>query len=379
MYQRKYSSSSDIHTAMALDTITNLQSISDAVNNSDFQENHNQTSFYTYGARVVIATVVLVISLTGIVGNAIVLIAVAMSCRLQTVTNVFVANLSVADFFMSLCALSNIVILLIPGGLPKSLMSLCRLTAFLSPVMAGAIMFSIAAIALNRMLLITKCSSIYRNIYTTRKIVPMVAVLWLLPVMITIILLTTGVGHLNYNNNLHVCIDDSEHELSGLYKTILAGMFFPAPVMITLISYALIYIFIRRHFKREKRAYSSRLPTGTSSQELSTVDPSFTHTIHKKRIHKHQIAITKNLFLVSCVCFILPLPNCIFIMLELDHLFLYGVIFLFANSAVNPLLYGAKHPMFKEVMLCILRCQWSAIPEPSAILKAFLSVRSRYM
>ncbi|XP_071786690.1 trace amine-associated receptor 8-like [Asterias amurensis] len=338
----------------------------------------NQTSLYTYGARVAIATTVLVISLMGIVGNAIVLIAVAVSCRLQTVTNIFVANLSVADFLMSVCALFNTVILIIQGGPPTSLDFLCRATAFFSPVMAGVIMFSIASIAVNRMLLITKRSSIYRKIYTTNKLVPMVSFLWLFPTAITALLLATGVGQLNFNKNVHVCLDDSEHHLSGLYKIILAGVFFPVPVTVTLISYALIFVFIQRHFKNERRVCSTNFSTRTSSQEQSTVEqPVINQTKRKKRIHKHQIEITKNLFIVSCVCFILPLPNCVFIMLELDNLFLYGVIFLFANSAVNPMLYGAKHPMFKEVMLCILRCRWSAIPEPSRILKYFLLTGKR--
>ena len=118
---------------MALDSTTHLVSVAGTLNESNWSGVHNHTSQYTYGARVFVAIAVLIICLLGIVGNSTVLIAVALSCRLQTITNVFVANLSVADLLMSLCAFINTVILLIPGSLPRSLDNLCLLVAFMSP------------------------------------------------------------------------------------------------------------------------------------------------------------------------------------------------------------------------------------------------------
>ncbi|XP_038046006.1 G-protein coupled receptor moody-like [Patiria miniata] len=364
------------NSTVLYNSTTTLPLLADPFNITNWQDS-NSTSQYTYGGRVFVSISVLIISLIGITGNVIVLMAVALSCRLQTITNVFVANLSVADLLMCLCALPNAVIVLIRSSLPPSLENLCLTVAFLSPIASGVIMFSIAAIAVNRMLLITKHATAYKKIYTACTLFPMVVIIWLVPIMLTTILLATGVGRLSYNINFHICLDDNENPTSGLYKFLLAGILYPGPLAITLICYSIIYVFIRRHFKKERLACPSvRILTTTSSPEPNKAQPVVsiaTYKLRNERIHKHQIQITKNLFIVSCVCFLLPLPNSVFLMLGLDDLFLYGVIFLFANSAVNPLLYGARHPMFKEIMLCILRHRWADIPEPSRLLKVLLS------
>eukprot|EP00057_Strongylocentrotus_purpuratus_P015063 XP_011669537.1 PREDICTED: kappa-type opioid receptor-like [Strongylocentrotus purpuratus] len=75
-------------------------------------------------------------------------------------------------------------------------------------------------------------------------------------------------------------------------------------------------------------------------------------------IDRKEIEITKNLFMVVCVfmlCFLATIVN--FIIPGTSVFTLYGSMISLANSVVNPIIYGLKHPNFQEVFMKIICCR----------------------
>ena len=88
---------------------------------------------FTYGERIGVAVLILVIFIFGLIGNSIVILAVVLSKELQTVSNVFVVSLAVADLcYCLLLPLSNATALLAPDGWPFESEILCTMSALMA-------------------------------------------------------------------------------------------------------------------------------------------------------------------------------------------------------------------------------------------------------
>ncbi|XP_072028336.1 type-1 angiotensin II receptor-like [Amphiura filiformis] len=81
-----------------------------------------------------------------------------------------------------------------------------------------------------------------------------------------------------------------------------------------------------------------------------------------------------------------PLPNTkwmctlaafinILILPGADSFRLYGIVLVYANSSINPIIYARRHPHFKVVFSALIECRYQNIPEPTGILKRFSSRR----
>ena len=74
-----------------------------------------------------------------------------------------------------------------------------------------------------------------------------------------------------------------------------------------------------------------------------------------KAINQKEIDITKNVFIVVClfmICFVASSVNLVIPGASLS--ILYGFMIMMANSVVNPIIYGLKHPNFQEAFKRIL-------------------------
>ena len=125
-----------------------------------------------------------VIFIFGVIGNAYVIIAVLLSKKLRTFTNIFIVNQSCSDllscFFTVFVLFGNDTYL-------------CWFSIFLVIISVQCSIFNIAAIAINRYILITKSNSNYRRFFTSPITnCVMVASVWIIP--ITIDLVPTFVG-----------------------------------------------------------------------------------------------------------------------------------------------------------------------------------------
>ncbi|XP_038051431.1 G-protein coupled receptor moody-like [Patiria miniata] len=349
------------------------------------------SELHSYGVLVFVACVWIIVAVLGITGNTMVILTAILSEHIRTTTNVLVVNLSVADLWTCLSLPWSSVALLSNGTWPLASRIPCQIAAFMWHTGLGASLYNMALIALNRLVKITRPLATYNCIFSPRKMVFMVALSWLVPIFVIIFPLTIGVGGLGLDLRDKTCTDDDSHPRGDEYDLAQTIGFYPIPVTTVIISYAIIYVHVRRHFskrnfkKKDPARDAVGLSAGMASMSMSTSAEAMEKREYhqgeerKRRISRQQLTITKNLFCVFCaftLC-ISPYFISLFFAINRDVFALYGATILIFNSCVNPIIYGAKHPQFKKVLRPMLLCRWQKIPQPSHTLKAILSMRQR--
>ncbi|KAJ8024387.1 Orexin receptor type 1 [Holothuria leucospilota] len=83
-------------------------------------------------------------------------------------------------------------------------------------------------------------------------------------------------------------------------------------------------------------------------------------------VTQNQVDITKNLFYIFVAFLICFGPVVVSEAIDANDIVKsYTSIIIVLNSCVNPIIYGIKHPHFRQILHCILSCSWSEIPEPA--------------
>ena len=117
--------------------------------------------------QVITAVLFELIDMVGIIGNSMVILAVSFSLKLQTATNAFVTSLAVADlvtcfFYMvgdGIATLGNE-----SWPIPQ-VYWLCKLSAFMYLACVGASLYTLGAIAINRLIRITRPAWYQKDFY----------------------------------------------------------------------------------------------------------------------------------------------------------------------------------------------------------------------
>ena len=342
--------------------------------------NETHWEFTDYNQRIFIACLFIIISILGMVGNLMVIIAVNMSRKLQTATNVFVLNTSCVDFLNCLVLPFNAVSMLSRGGWPLS-PGVCALCGGVTAVCLGATVINLALIAFNRAYLIKNPRTNYRKMYTPVKLGVMVFLAWFFPIVAFAVPPALGIGRLGYSKAYKVCFWDDAHELYYINDYI-AMITFLASFVVIVVCYLTIYVHVRRHNQRLMVSYArSMSKPGKGNGEHPNGAACITEKNHNstldtkgRRSHKREIQITKNLFTVVCAFFICVLPYPITLTIPImSAADIYAGVMLMANSCVNPMIYSFKHPHFKLVFKHMLHCRYDEVPDPTTQLKFFRS------
>lgn len=318
--------------------------------------------FTDYNQRLVLAITFIVISVVGSIGNSIVIAAVAMSRKLRTATNVFVVSLAIADLLTNLFLPWNVVALLNEDREQWPMEeSLCVMAAIILYTCVGSSVYSLAAIGLNRFVLITQPIHVYHHYYSKVRMGIMVMFTWVIPLFLSLLPLIFGLGQLGYDAKYGTCTHKTSHPLSDYYSLTQAVIIYPIPLTVILVSYVAIYVHVRAHTKTITEIQD------TSESSSSTHKPKRRESTARRSISKRQVEITKNLFYVVCAFVLCITPYCASLVIPGSESFIpwAGAIILM-NACINPVIYATKHPHFKKVMFAIIRCRLSAIPEPSS-------------
>lgn len=287
----------------------------------------NGTYYVNYPTRVVLSIAFLIMTVVGIVGNVFVIGAVILSRRLQTAMNAFVVNLAVADLLACVTFPTQSMALLGVGYIP---VGICVTTAVIDITSLGCSLFTVTMIAVNRYIRITQTMNVYQKIYTPQNIAIMIVLSWIIAPICMI--LASG----------KICgiflVEHNAPFLSWLVPILLV-----ASLVTILTCYILIFLFLKRHVAT-CMATSKRL----------------------------DISITKNLLYVVCAFYACVLP---YVVVVTAANFYYSnafvtvytvfIIVLNMNSVVNPIIYAARHPIFKPIFGFMIKCQWYNIPELS--------------
>ncbi len=365
-------------TTMAVSNTTNT-------NDMIFMDNIMNISYWE---QILAALFLSLVTITGLVGNSMIILAVAFSIKLHTATNAFVTSLSIADLLTCFTLIWYTISTLGKGEWPISgTYWICQGTGFMIYACIGTSMWTLGLIAVNRLVLIIK-PAWYNKIFTSWKLVVLVTIPWVIPEVFLLIMNSAGYVHFGYNKSTLSCAVIT-HTLESAVAQNLVGLFLPLIAMI--VSYICIYVYVTKRFKAHQHSLAKHsdtcmtdISTSVSTNDLTLEQPmTLKHKITRRRrqqVYRQQIEVTKNLFLVVCGFFACFLPyfilQLIHIGVNVEHFIFYTKFGPLASSAINFFIYASKHPDFKVVMRHRMRCSYADIPQPSRLLKYIVSRRN---
>ena len=241
-------------------------------------ETSNSTAIYTYPERLVSAVLWTLICIFGTIGNSMVILAVVFSRKLQTITNAFVVSLSVADLLTSLSLIGSVFALVGKDGWPlPNAEWFCSLSALLLYACVGVSLYSLAAIAINRMVLITRSSVTYAKFYKKQNLLIMICVTWIMPILVVALPPLLNLGALGYDEEDSSCSDVDRHPKGKIFETVIAVFYYPGPLIILLSCYTKTFLHIRKHFMHQRSninpAHLNTMPqSNTSNLQTKTTD-----------------------------------------------------------------------------------------------------------
>ncbi|KAJ8022212.1 G-protein coupled receptor moody [Holothuria leucospilota] len=289
--------------------------------------------------RLFSAIVICLVTIIGIPGNGIVILAVMLSKKLQNRTNVFVVNLACADM-LTCSVLPFQAVALISEAWPLST-ELCGAVAILMWLGLGSGVMNLALIAFARYLIITKSRTFNDRIFTKITLSLLVCGAWLVPLHFMIIPPALGIGAIGYSHQYKLCTADSSHSLSDIYTLI--SLFFEFPcLLVILLCYVNIYRFLRNANFNLVQSRNCFAISGDLDSERAP------HT-SEGAVFRHQVKVTEKMFIIVCSYIICVMPFVLVCTIPAPTypLIPWAYLLLFLNLCLIPIIYGLKHPQFK--------------------------------
>ncbi|XP_038073118.1 melatonin receptor type 1B-B-like [Patiria miniata] len=382
----------------------------------------------SYAEKQLLAALYGLIFVAGVLGNISVLLAVVLSRKPRTTTNVFVVNLAVADLITCL-SLPIMILAVLSENRAKLLVSesLCTFHGVLVVVCIGCSINNITSIAVYRALITRRRNrSRFISLFNRRGLAALVTTNWLIPFTIGILPIVSEFGSYGYGDELSTCSFTLKANGSSTYSKIMLAVYYPVQLVVTFVSYALILITVIKVARKvnanprqtvavvggamrltaglrttRPSVYGNvpasnllQVPTpdrhlrgGTGRQAWTAYRPSSraarTHPVRSsaRPLLRRNREVTLSLFLVLFFFLICCTPFAVAIVLLQDrfHKFVPFLAALFiSNSCINPVIYTARHPEFKAVIRCIIVCRLSKIPMKSSFLRRLLTLQERY-
>ncbi|XP_072177756.1 nociceptin receptor-like [Diadema setosum] len=299
--------------------------------------------------RLVVGACCCLITITGLLGSALVIVSVLRFKKLQTITNILVFNLAIADFMTCLFLPFSVVGLVDDSGEYPLPDLVCAITPGVSFTCLAVSISTLAFIAAVRWYVITKSVRGTGGVYTHRNIIFLVLVIWVACISIVTIPLLFGVGELGYSRYYSLCSVTDTNPLRGVY-VLMQSSFIIIVLIATCIFYALIVAYVLRENRKLRSHFSADMVLSGGTKGNTTNERNMTASLNKR-----EVEITKNLFIVVCVFAICMVPNGVNFLIEGTSVAtLYGAMISTANSVVNPVIYGLKHPNFQEAFKNII-------------------------
>ena len=346
----------------------------------------------------VVALILLVEFIIGAFGNSLVILAVIISKEVRTTTNVFLVNLAVADLLVSLlCLLWSIMTYLNISNtfhfVPSA--TYCFVAAVTLLVCLGCSAFSLASIAFQRCVLITRPSQMHRKIFQRKILYMWILLLWILPGLLVLPNLSFLWQRAQHQQFIS-CRELHQANLQLYIKIVIVVCYCLLPLLVIILCYVNIYTFIRNH-RLKMRESGLELATAGCSEienqsgqqsgritetglELATAESSASLNLTltrlqsrrmqrklTKRLCNRELQITKNMFYIIVAflfCFT-PYLVCLIILDNSSPILKWTQLLVLVNCCVNPLIYATKHPKFKMLFRKILGCKCKGISASS--------------
>ncbi|XP_014472892.1 PREDICTED: G-protein coupled receptor moody-like isoform X2 [Dinoponera quadriceps] len=299
--------------------------------------------------RTFAAVVAIIIMIIGLAGNLLTIIALCKYPKVRNVAAAFIISLCLADFVFCLLVLPFDSIRFINASW-ANVDFLCVLVPFLRYGNVGVSLLSVAAITINRYIMIAH-HAIYGRVYKKYWIAAMIIFCWVFSYGMQIPTLLKVWGKFDYDPNLETCsiVKDSYGRTS---KTFLFVMGFLIPCVVIVGCYAKIFWVVH---KSESRMRKHAGPTIKSPHTPGRDIKEIKQKRSEWRITKMVLVI----FLSFLACY---LPITIVKVADPEVRYpachVLGYLLLYFASCVNPIIYVIMNKQYRQAYAGAIGCSW---------------------
>ncbi|XP_072020498.1 melanopsin-like [Amphiura filiformis] len=181
-----------------------------------------------------------------------------------------------------------------------------------------------------------------------------------------------GIGQLGYDKRFSSCTWDPTHPKSRAYSLLLSAVVYPVSLIIISVCYSVIFVKIRSQTRKIGTAAEPAVSV-TESSGMDSGRANVRPSGLQQSISRRHVQVTRNMFLVVLLFVACLTPYAASLMLTNSSEFIvYGAQILLANSCVNPIIYGTRHPDFKVIMKYVVRCRLRDVPDKTMLCKKLL-------
>ncbi|XP_046329816.2 G-protein coupled receptor moody-like [Haliotis rufescens] len=304
----------------------------------------DEAGFLVHAAVFLMAVIII----AGCAGNIMAVLAVKTTRRLQTVSNMFVVNLSVCDLmFVFLVLPFNIYTYIADGWYIDA--NLCKFVGILGYTLTGTTIITITMIAWNRYKMVTDLAA-YKTIFVPRNMALMLVVAWLLPLLGLSPAIVGVWGQFGYVPVLVTCNLILDHD-SQSFKLFLLLIRAVIPSVLIMYFYARIF--------RTTRASHRRI-----------VRPTILNSVLDLHNHRKEMHLTRMMIAIFIVFALSYFPCTISSIIDWNTVLskqfhMFCSITVYVGSAINPLIYGLMNSQFRQAYMNIMSCKKVGKKDPT--------------
>ena len=353
--------------------------------------------------KIITVMILIIIATTGLLGNALVILAVALSRRLQNVAHIYVVTLAATDFLNAFNQIIHVGVLLSPPRI-SDVHRACALVGMLIVIFFGNSIGILVLIAINRLQVIA--GKINAQTQSWKKAMTSI-VIWFLLVSVTTGIVSRTEG-IHFGKNHGMCSYNNGSYLDLALAIIMS-------LCLVVVCYVKIFLHVRRHFHQVSHIHKKPSVVSVIQQErarsssISIINLEAVDQLARSDRRRHSLLnnpwnlenprasivkaegrgldevdnnndrdrwnkesqITINMFLVvlTFVACVLPASCLLFVPGMQNEVGVVAFLLLLSNSCWNPVIYAWKHPDFKHTFKCIARGKLSEIKDPAQWLR----------
>ncbi|XP_022090587.1 G-protein coupled receptor moody-like [Acanthaster planci] len=306
----------------------------------------------------------IVVGFFGVFGNCIALVALAATPKLRNTCTALIGNLCATDLITAIQLLFLMTPTQLNKGFPEN-WALCKFMVYLPTTTYSVSLTTLMFIAVNRYLLITRPRTCFRTCCGSKQVAVHIALIWFINFVVVVLSAFTGVSPAVYDREGQGCYAETNWWLGTI--TLSFYVVIPAFVVVPLLYGLTVYAVRASH-----RRVHARNTTGEHASAALSVQGSDTRVIpslsnnqnvtapHPHQISKREINFTKVPILIFTVFAVCWMPQLIYhIGSRFVKVSVYyrkvALLFIWANSAINPYLYAWTNRNFRQAYKRILK------------------------
>ncbi|KAK6493454.1 5-hydroxytryptamine receptor 4-like [Huso huso] len=322
------------------------------INSSGFTDFEPCASLRSTASKIVLYLFIIAVITSTVVGNFLLVLAIAYFKQLHSPTNSFVLSLAIADFLVGLTVMPYSMIRTIEGCWYFGSI-FCRIHSSLDVMLCTASIFHLSCIAFDRYYAV--CNPLVYGFKMSKwRVTVLIVICWIVPLLISFAPIMLGLPEIGIENQLpnNVCY----FLVNQVYAVTASFVAFYLPMFIMLVAYWKIYKVARRQ--------AMQINAVEKQMNLQSSDPGAPKKPRHKSSLKREKKAAKTLGIIIGAFLVFWLPffmtNIIdpFIEHQTDMVFWEVFLWLgYVNSSMNPFLYGFFNRSFRRAFFIIISCK----------------------